>query len=244
MNLDQLSALPTTFLVALQKDIRLVLQSRRQSEGKQSRRTFIQSLASRPEEQFDDYRRNLIAYNAKELRSLPFLKEPMHTREKYLLSLLGQNWSDCYPETGGPENFYVYAHVDPSERIFVSPSEAGGCYKGSPFYIGKGTKERAWDLKRNEGHGTRLRHLIKQGWKPEDLVHIAFEGLTESKAFELEAKLIYFFGTIYETGRPFGMLLNLAVPRVPNFIREMERMPTRKQYESAKLPATSPNASA
>lgn len=234
MNVDQLSALPTPFLLALRKDIQAILAARQPLEARASRRTFIEKLSLRPEESFDEYRSKLTEYNALENRSLLNLDQAAHTREKYFESLMLQDWYSVYPDTGGAEDFYVYAHVDPSERIFHFPKRLGGCFKGTPFYIGKGKGRRAWDLKRNEGHGTRLRHLIKQGWAPDDLVHVVLTGLTESKAYEVEAKLIYFFGTIYQLDRPFSTLLNLAVPTVPTFLREMEKMPLRKQYEKAR----------
>lgn len=42
---------------------------------------------------------------------------------------------------------------------------------------------------------------------------------SEQKALEIEAKCIYFFGTIYEPGKrgKRGCLLNLDIPKFPEF---------------------------
>jgi hypothetical protein len=65
-----------------------------------------------------------------------------------------------------------------------------------------------------------------------EIVHIIAEKLTENEAFELEAKLIYFFGTIYEEARN-GVLLNLDLSLRPAF---QGRMPKINQ------PSPSPQA--
>jgi hypothetical protein len=44
---------------------------------------------------------------------------------------------------------------------------------------------------------------------------------------ELEAKLIYFFGTIYEKNRK-GLLLNLDLSKRPDFVGIMHRTITKK----------------
>ena len=44
---------------------------------------------------------------------------------------------------------------------------------------------------------------------------------------EIESKLIYFFGTIYEGGRK-GTLLNLDLSKRPNFIGAMHHFVTKK----------------
>lgn len=134
-------------------------------------------------------------------------------------SLIQQDWSDVYPCAGGDRKFYVYAHVDPSKAAFCSSAANGGNWGGMPFYIGKGTGARAFDLKRNQGHGKRLAALVTAGVPEEIIVKIVWDGLTEQEAFALEAKCIYFFGTVYELGKAGkrGMLLNLDVPKIPVF---------------------------
>lgn len=233
MNAEQLSALPTTFLRALLGDIKAELRNRKAPEKTSARREFIGQLSLRKPETFEQYRAQMHEWNSKECRSIRHLNDPVHLREKYLCALLAQDWSSVFPADDGAGKFYVYAHVDPTQRVCNQPAEGGGCYGGQPFYIGKGCGERAWDLKRNQGHGTRLKQLIAQGWRPEDLVHIAFQGLSESKALEIESKLIYFFGTVYQLDRKFGCLLNLDVPKTPVFVKEMEKILLRKQFEKA-----------
>lgn len=134
----------------------------------------------------------------------------------YLDELLKQDWSYLFP--GGDEDgrYYVYIHYQPNGRLtkFISP-EIKLRIKGTPFYVGKGTGNRAFDLNRNQGHGEILRSIIKAGAKPDEVVAIVKDNLTESEALQLESKLIYFFGTRYERGRR-GLLVNLDIPPRPN----------------------------
>jgi hypothetical protein len=90
-----------------------------------------------------------------------------------------------------------------------------------PFYIGKGTLSRAHDLERNQGHGIRIRQLLSEGYQKPQIVSVLSSRLSEAQAFELESKLIYFFGTIYEKSRK-GMLLNLDISLRPKFVGTME----------------------
>ncbi len=141
----------------------------------------------------------------------------------FLPPLLAQDWSYLFSGGDAEPNYYVYAHVDPDVGPFSCPKIAGGSYKGIPFYIGKGTGKRAYDMKRNEGHGVALRQILASGKTAEDIVRIKFSGLTESKALEIESKLIYFFGTRFQN-RQFGMLLNLDTPPIPKFVGEMSHI--------------------
>ena len=132
-------------------------------------------------------------------------------RRKAWSKIDAQDWSDVYPECGGDRKFYVYAHIDPMSKTKLSIGDFH--FSGVPFYIGKGTGSRAWDLKRNEGHGAELRRLKKCGVQPESIVYIVKDGLTEREAFCLEAKLIYFFGTRFSNEKN-GVLVNLEIPKV------------------------------
>lgn len=126
------------------------------------------------------------------------------------LELIQDDWSSIYKDEGGDNSFYVYMHIEPTSRIFKLGDVD---IKGLPFYVGKGCGNRAYDLKRNEGHGVKLRDLKRAGFKDSDLVLIFANGLSESQAFCLEAKLIYFLGTrFYDTA---GMLVNLTLPKTP-----------------------------
>jgi hypothetical protein len=142
----------------------------------------------------------------------------------YLPSLIAQDWKHLYPREEETGEYYVYAHVDPRGKAFITSEDAGGNYGGQPFYIGKGVGNRAYDLKRNEGHGKTIREILKMKFPPTSIVNILFSGLSEQKALEIEAKLIYFFGIQYSKKRK-GWLVNLTEPSVPDFVGVMKVIP-------------------
>jgi hypothetical protein len=77
-----------------------------------------------------------------------------------------------------PSGYYVYAylrHID-SDRASA----------GTPYYIGKGSKGRAWDRK----------HTITQKPNNQSLIVILEDGLTEMGALALERRLIKWWGRI------------------------------------------------
>jgi hypothetical protein len=133
-------------------------------------------------------------------------------RAKQLPLIVAEDWNRIYPATNSEKKFYVYAHVEPIKGGFKIGEFD---FKGLPFYIGKGAGARAFDLKRNEGHGAELRRLIASGRSSKDIVVMLADGLTESEALCLEAKLIYFFGTRYD-GKKNGVLVNLTKPPTPD----------------------------
>lgn len=144
-------------------------------------------------------------------------REPNRFLSKYYQILLGQDWGYLF---SGDEvqKYYVYAHIKPgNKRIKIDHEELPLIMNGVPFYIGKGTGERAFDLKRNQGHGAMLKELQDAGVKKSEIVCIISDCLSEAKAFELESKLIYLFGTKYEADRK-GMLVNLDIPPRPDFV--------------------------
>src|SRR5262245_13185035 len=146
----------------------------------------------------------------------------------FLPRLLAQDWSSIFPvkETTSTE-YYVYIHYDPrSKPIELKPMKL--LLQGKPFYIGKGSGTRAWDLRRNQGHGKRIAYLRQFGYGDEDMVQIICEHLTEHEALSLEAKLIYFFGSIYEE-QTDGCLVNLADHARPRFQTEMDDWQGRPQ---------------
>lgn len=128
--------------------------------------------------------------------------------------LMAQDWSYLFPEGEQERRFYVYAHVHPYKRRICKGGEFELTMQGEPFYIGKGTGRRAWDLNRNEGHGVELRQLRNMGLSDSEIVCIIRDNLTEREALEIESKLIYFFGTKFESGRD-GKLVNLDFPARP-----------------------------
>lgn len=145
-------------------------------------------------------------------------------RAQYFKALICQDWSCTYPRNSSFGDYYVYAHIDPRKPKFEPGKNFGGALAGTPFYIGKGIGNRAYDPKRNEGHGKILRQLLALDYKPDHIVKIMFDGLSEQKAFDIEAKLIYFFGTIFNKTKNHGCLVNLEVPKTPVFVGEMVRV--------------------
>lgn len=137
----------------------------------------------------------------------------------YLPYLLKQNWEHLYQNYSlDKENkFYVYAHTDISKPNVNLSRQLK--IPGIPFYIGKGTNNRAFDLKRNQGHGKKIKEVLQYIKLEKDIVHIIKDNLTEIQALILESKLIYFFGTIYGT-RKKGVLYNLNEEKIPLFSKQ------------------------
>lgn len=229
-NLSQetLKNLPTNFLIELIKIIKSEISSRKKSISIDKRREFIKSLKLKA---IDNFRDEFVKYNS-QLLSLHNINEPVGCRTAYLEPLIKQDWSHIYPYDNHRGDYYVYAHVDPSDKIIIAPGTDIENMGGTPFYIGKGTGNRAYDLKRNQGHGKKINQLLKSGWEKDDIVKILFRGLNENKAFELESKLIYFFGTIYQEDRKNCCLLNLEVPKIPKFKGQMIKKIIRREYEN------------
>lgn len=148
------------------------------------------------------------------IQGATFLQHP-RTRIRFIPHILKQDWLGLFSSTDTDRKYYVYAHCDPESKFILLPKEIGGTSR-YPFYIGKGTKDRAYNLKRNEGHGVKLRSLITKGFENKDIVKIIKDNLTEVEALELESKLIYFFGTIFEKDK-HGILVNLDIPAAPRF---------------------------
>jgi len=134
--------------------------------------------------------------------------------------LLIKDWDDLYQNKPGDtrSDFYVYAHIEPDQGCFeIKTNESqwvGIRINGLPFYIGKGTGARAYDLNRNQGHGAKLKSLLRSGVDSSEIVCILAESLTEQEAFKLESQLIYFFITKYESNSK-GVLVNLDLPKIP-----------------------------
>jgi hypothetical protein len=217
-----LSAYPTELLEAMLPKIKEELSSRRRKEKASRRSAFAARLQPIDTSSRESADKSVFLNNSRNLLSVRNHDKPLQERAKYLEDLISQNWSHLYPREYDQGNFYVYAHVDPRKRIFVSSNKCGGNYKGQPFYIGKGVGGRAFDLKRNQGHGKLISQILRDGYSEEDIVHIAFSGISEPLAYELESKLIYFFKTIYEDEK-FGYLVNLDVGKRPEFIGIMQK---------------------
>lgn len=215
MNKYQLGLLRTGDLIQLKNSINEELRARRRLSG-MSKRSSTPPIAP-------PTNKEISKYNSENVVSIPGYKSRKHTRcAAFLPALIKQDWSEIYSCGDSEQKYYVYAHVDPRKKVFCVPDEAGGNYGGMPIYIGKGTGGRAFDLKRNQGHGIALREILASGNPKESIVKILFDGLNEAKAFEIEAKLIYFFGTIYDKdSKKYGALLNLDMPKIPKFVGVM-----------------------
>jgi len=234
MNNEIITALSTDHLKELLGAIKKELRIRRQSYNIGRREDFIKSLTPPKSENFNDERNAVISHNRSASLSIKNISQPVASRQIYFASVIEQDWSEIFPADSSTGCFYVYAHVNPGSRVFVTEDKYGGNYGGQPFYIGKGCGNRAYDLNRNQGHGKKIRAVIADGWSSDAIVHVVFSGLSSQKALELEAKLIYFFGTIYQVDRKECSLYNLEVPKTPIFTGSMKRLVTRRQFSDAK----------
>ncbi len=170
-------------------------------------------------------------------KNVPFLSMPTNAHFSnnldYLPYLLKQKWNHLFKENDNLERkFYVYAHIDNSKpNVNITRRSK---LPGIPFYIGKGSAARAYDLNRNQGHGIKIKELLHNNCAAEEIVHIIKEGLTEGEALELESKLIYFFGTIYTNTRKGGVLYNLDMGKTPKM--NTQRFIIRKNRKGIKKP--------
>jgi len=107
------------------------------------------------------------------------------------------------------KKYYVYAHCDSGFKIALKKNSkttfaATLGMKYVPFYIGKGTGNRAFDLNRNESH-RKVRQKLHSLGKEVD-VFIIKDNLSELEALCLESKLIDIFGLLSQRN---GYLVNL-----------------------------------
>jgi hypothetical protein len=237
----KLSDLPIEVLISIRDAAKQEIRSRHRDKfvdrslKKHKPSVSLSSKMINVDEAFEFEYQSMIDRNGASLQAIlpSVLQAHPVERIKYLPSLLKQNWDylfdGVYDET---KKFYVYAHIDPRPYgIEITTIEPPINIKGTPFYIGKGCGNRAWDLKRNQGHGKYITNLRNLGFPDESLVQLIFNNISEKEAYTLEAKMIYFFGSIYEEGRR-GFLCNLADHIRPVFKETMERIPNRKEFYS------------
>ena len=228
----QLRHLTTDDLLLLKQNVAKEIHIRKRKQLVEDRIDYVNKISI---DGFDDIRilhQEVTKFNRTNLLNIPsFRTSDAHNYKKYLDDLINQDWSSIYPCDENMGEFYVYAHVDPRERSFVSEEIHGGNFGGKPFYIGKGSKNRAWEMKRNQGHGIVIKQIIEAGFPAEQIVKVIYKNLSEQKAFELESKLIYFFGLTYDKNRKSGWLLNLDIPKMPELTGSMIKYPGKKNTQ-------------
>ena len=111
--------------------------------------------------------------------------------------------------------FYVYVHIRKDNNTV--------------FYVGKGTKNRAYDLDRSNFHNGVCK---KYGCR----VEIIKDGLTESQAFRLESKMIKYYVLTLGYGAPIEGYDNYDhnLPYLTNFTWGGEGVSGYKHSEEAK----------
>ena len=227
--LAYIKELPTETLKSIKTEIIREINLRR-IRAKKSAPTKLLSRQSLIEENTTNL--EIKTFNSSGLYSVPDITKKLSLRHGYYLSLLAQDWSETYQDTeDGVGEFYVYAHVDPAAPSFDFKKKSAVSYNGKPFYIGKGCGDRAYNFKRNQGHGKKIKSAIDAGWGKNDIVKILFSNLSEAKSLEIEAKLIYFFGTIYEKSRANTCLYNLDIPKTPLFVEQMQKIKSKTQLK-------------
>lgn len=116
--------------------------------------------------------------------------------------------------------FYVYALKDPR------------CKPARPFYIGKGTGNRAWEHQLtidDSEKGRLISDILSSGHK---VIHtIISDDLTEEQALKIEAELIAAFGIISQG----GMLTNRVKPNPENISSRVKLNIPSGCYERAQM---------
>lgn len=205
------------------------LSRRRRVESARKRSSFISTFDTSKFDNATQANAEIQKHNSENILSIRNEFSKVHEKEKYLPALIMQDWSHLYPSKSTTGDYYVYVHTDPRERVLVVNDKYGGNYGGTPFYIGKGCGKRAYNLKRNQGHGKVIKDILSSGFDESDIVRVVFDGLSEQKALEIESKLIYFFKTIYQD-KKFGTLYNLDVPKIPEFTGVMEKIKLNREF--------------
>lgn len=116
--------------------------------------------------------------------------------------------------------FYVYALKDPREK------------PAKPFYIGKGTGNRAWEHQAtidDSEKGQLIQNILQSGHK---VIHtIIADNLTEQQALKIEAELISAFGVRAQG----GLLTNRVRPNPDNIAKHIKLNIPEGCYEKAQM---------
>lgn len=116
--------------------------------------------------------------------------------------------------------FYVYALKDPRQQ------------PAKPFYIGKGTGNRAWEHQNqtdDSEKGALIREILESGHK---VIHtVIADNLTEPQALKIEAELISAFG-IRNQG---GLLTNRVRPNTEITGKQLSLNIPEGCYEKAQM---------
>jgi len=116
--------------------------------------------------------------------------------------------------------FYVYALKDPREK------------PAKPFYIGKGTGNRAWEHQANTDESEKGQLIQSIKASGHNVMHtIIADNLTEHQALKIEAELISAFG-IRSQG---GLLTNRVRPNPENINRHIKLNIPDGCYEKAQM---------
>lgn len=193
--------------------------------------------------------RGLLALCGKELkrivnaqRSQEYSTPPIFERGKVkripthsvLIDFLNEDWSYLFTgEYDESEDYYVYYHTDcrkPNTRL--RKGEKTITFNGRPFYIGKGKGDRYKSKQRSRSHLSIIKNITATGIDEQSIYNIFQSGLSESKALELEAKLITFFGCSSELdrkkahfhGMKGGLLINNDPAKRPDDVSRMMKV--------------------
>jgi len=125
-------------------------------------------------------------------------------------------------------NYYIYAHCNPLKPLSVTTNlkhlflaTKFPSIKYEPFYVGKGTGNRAYDLSRNDSHRKIRSNILK--YKKDIDVCILDNYLSEDTALAKESKLIDILGLISLSKH--GLLTNLD--------EGIDYLYRREQYKTA-----------